>query len=310
MTATQPITIDHPIGAKATILIDMSSFELFELCACRYNYSINLRRKPPAFNKNKALDLGGVFHEGLEAYYNGLKLGIDFNDRLNSAIKRIQLITSDPELSSLEPEEATGLISVISENLTFWRQEDESLVIHAVEEPFVYQLYSDDEVRILISGKIDLLVDKPGIGVNTASYTNLPIDHKTYSRDFPVKRLTNQFQNYALACSSPFLVVNRVGLQKTLKPHEKYKRVPLSYDEGILEQWKNNTINIILNNYLTCVATGVWPMNFTSCDKFNRLCEYFEVCDTSGEENKQWKLENNYVIGDVWDVTKKLEKLK
>lgn len=303
----EPIIIEHPQGQKATIILDMSAFDLFNLCAARYNMGMNLRRHPPGYQKAKALDLGGVFHEGAEVYYKGLAAGQQFNDRMNEAVKRIQYITSDPELSSLEPEESEGLIRVISENLEFWRHEDEQLEILAVEESFAYVLYEDDYVRIIISGKIDLLVNKPAFA-GSGSYTNLPIDHKTYSRDFPVRRLTNQFQNYAYACDSQFLVVNRVGFQKSLKPHEKYKRVPLSYDKEIFDQWKANTTKIILDQYLPCVASGEWPMNFTSCDKFNRICEYLEICDTPEVSNKIWKLENNYVIGDPWDVTKKLEK--
>jgi hypothetical protein len=78
----------------------------------------------------------------------------------------------------------------------------------------MYLLYEDDDIRIYMTGKIDLRV-------NTKGYTNLPYDHKTFSRSSPVNQMSNQFKNYCTAKSN-YLIVNRIGLQKTLKPHDKF----------------------------------------------------------------------------------------
>jgi hypothetical protein len=42
-------------------------------------------------------------------------------------------------------------------------------------------------------------------------------------------------------------------------------------------------------------------MNETSCNKYNRLCEFHEVCDSSGNEAKIYKLEQLFVEKDPWD---------
>ncbi len=95
-------------------------------------------------------------------------------------------------------------------------------------------------------------------------------------------------------------------MQKSLKPEEKFKRLPLSYDPIYINDWKENLKKMILNEYLTCVATGEWPEKPTSCNKFNRLCEYYSICDSSGQDSKDFKLENEYIIAEPWDVTKGL----
>ena len=106
-------------------------------------------------------------------------------------------------------------------------------------------------------------------------------------------------------------MINRIGLQdpnvkKPLSAEEKFKRLPLSYDPTYIADWKSNLTTMILQEYVTCVATDKWPEKPTSCNKFNRLCEYYSICDSSGQDSKDQKLENNYVEVAPWDVTSKM----
>lgn len=296
---------------KAHIIIDASALDLFCLCNARYNYRYNLRRGLPVIQKNRSLDKGSLTHEGYKVYYELLKNGEPFKQRLEAMKQKIRLVSSNPLESNMDAEEVEILLRTLQQNLEFWQWEDENLEILAVEQPFADILFEDDEVKIILSGQIDLLVNKPPLN-GSAAYSNLPVDHKTYSRDSPVGELSNQFMNYASAVDSNYIVINRIGLQSMdvknpLSPDEKYKRLPLSYDSEILQQWRDNVRDIILEQYVSCVASGIWPMNFTSCLKFNRLCEYYDVCKTSGKNNQKFKLENNYVDTDPWDVTKKME---
>jgi hypothetical protein len=263
-------------------------------------------------DKAPALDSGGLAHEGLERYFNLLKEGIHYNDRMHACIQRMRAVASDPDQCALGENEAKRVFGAVEESCDFWRFEDEQMEILEVERSFLRLIYEDEFVRIFVSGKIDLLVNIKGIG-RAASYNGLPIDHKTYSRDFEVPRLSNQFQNYCDAVGSNYLVVNRIGLhdpdaKKPKTAEEKFKRVPLSYDPMLLADWRANLIDGILNEYMDCVARGIWRMNFTSCFKFNRRCEYYEICETSGADNKLYKLEQGFMVANPWDVTAKLKK--
>lgn len=296
---------------KLNIILDASKLDLFETCPRRYDFRHNHNRTLPLINKAKALDIGSLAHQGLEVYYKTLAENVHYNDRMQATLNKIRELSSDPETSNSEPEEVNTLLHAIEESCDYWRSEDEnSLEILGIEEAFLYSLFEDDDVRILISGKIDLLVNFKGIGRNS-SYERLPFDHKTYSRDSEVLRKSNQFINYCSAVESNYLIVNRIGLYELnskKRADEKYKRLPLSYDPIYIQDWKDNLTKMLLNEFLTCVSENYWPEKPTSCLKFNRLCEYYSICDSSGQEAKTLKLENNYIEGSIWDVTATLNK--
>jgi hypothetical protein len=282
--------------AKVNIVMDTSMYDLFRLCECRYNYRYNLNKTLPA--KTKSLDRGTVVHLACETYYQCLKDGAKYDYAVQSALMKVKeagVIQTD-----LESEEITRIVSVMEEYFDFWRVEDQNFQIVSVEQPFLYVLYEDDDVRIHMAGKIDLIY-------SDNKYTNMPVDHKSFDRSYEVGRLGNQFKNYCRATGSYFLLVNKIGFQKTLKPHEKYLRVPVSYDPFILDDWRDNVVKVIFH-YLECAARNSWPMNETSCDKFNRRCEYYDVCDSSGQEAKLYKLNSNYITVEPWDVSKVLRK--
>lgn len=296
----------QPAKQKVNIVLDASKIDLFETCPARYNFRHNLNKTLPLIHKAKALDLGSLAHGGLEVYFNALARGEHYDDRMNATLMKIRELSSNPAESNSEPDEVGTILKAVEQSCDYWRAEDEnSLEILAVETPFAYELFSDDTIRIIISGKIDLLVNFKGIG-RSASYDKLPIDHKTFSRDSAILRKSNQFINYCNAVGSNYIVINRIGLQETLKAEDKFKRIPLSYDPVYIQAWKNNLIAMLLNEYLGCIASGDWVEKPTSCNKFNRLCEYYSICDSSGQDAKDNKLENEYINSEPWDVTKGL----
>lgn len=278
--------------SKVNIVLDATMLDTMMLCPAKYNYRFNLNKVTVA--KAKPLDQGGLVHLSLEAFYNGIKDGKHFNDCVGDAIKAIQIgWTTDSELS---PEEYSRIVEVLYEYFDRWKLDDQRFEIIAVETPFSYVLFEDDAIRIVMTGKIDLLV-------NEGTYKGLPYDHKTYSRDYPVRRKVNQFSNYAYATGSNYLIVNKIGFQTSVKPEIKHKRIPLSYDPLYFNQWKSNVVRWC-HMYLDFIGLDEWPMNDTSCDKFNRVCEYYDVCDTSGEESKIFKLNTNFKTDTPWDITK------
>src|SRR5665213_546160 len=185
------INIQLPQAAKLNIVLDASKIDLFETCPARYNFRHNHNKTLPLIYKAKALDLGSLSHAGLEVYYKRLGEGIVYNERLEESKMKIREMSANVSESNSEPEEVSHLCNVLEENLDYWRAEDENcLEILAVEQAFAYVLHEDDTVRIIISGKIDLLVNFNGIGHNS-SYKSLPIDHKTFSRESNLLRKSN-----------------------------------------------------------------------------------------------------------------------
>lgn len=282
--------------SKVNIVMDMSQYDMFLLCPFRFRNRYKLNLDSPT--KAVSLDRGSLIHVANEVYYECLKQKSSYEYAVDSALLKMKEAFALE--SDLDNDEANRLVDTMEEYFDFWRVADQAFEILGVEESFLYQLYEDEEVKIYLAGKIDLRV-------KDNKYNNLPYDHKSFSRSGPVNEMSNQFKNYCVVANSNYLIVNRIGLQKTLKPHEKFLRVPLTYDHLIFESWKKNVVANIMY-YLQCEASGYWPTNETSCDKFNRRCEYYEVCTSSGEEAKQYKLMSNFKVVDAWDVTKVLKR--
>lgn len=282
--------------AKLNVIMDASQYDTFLMCPYRFRNRYKLNLDSP--HKNAALDRGTLIHLACETYYQSLKDGLKYQDAVDkSFLKMKEAFVLDSDLDSGE---ADMLIDTMEQYFDYWRVADQSFEILGVEESFMYLLHEDESIRIYLAGKIDLRI-------RDNKYENVPYDHKSFSRSGPVNSMSNQFKNYCAATESNYLFVNRIGLQKTLKPHEKFLRVPVTYDHLVLETWKNNVIYNMMS-YIKCEADDYWPTNETSCDKFNRRCDYYEVCESSGEESKQFKLLSNYMKVKPWDVTKVLKK--
>jgi len=282
---------------KIEILMDATELDCFQRCACEFNMRHNWSKVPP--ETAKPLDIGGVFHVGFDHYYQALKENKPWDSAVQLGLVGIRRALP---LSDLGSSDGDRILEVFEENTEYWRVADLSFRIELTESAFTYVLFENDQFRISMSGKVDLVV-------TDNIYTNLPVDHKTYSRDFPVNRLSNQFINYCNATESNFIMINRVGLQTSLKPKDKYKRIMLSYDPYYIEQWRQNVI-VWAMRYIDCVQTGNWEMNPQSCVRYGRLCDYYDVCDTSGQENKEYKLNTNFKSAEKWDVSKILEEIK
>lgn len=278
---------------KVNIVWDSTILDAYSNCAQYFDYRHN--KNKTTITKAKPLDQGSVMHHGFEAYYKGLKESLPFEKCLDDGLKSIRVALTDSDLDS---QQGDRCLAVMEENVIRWRIEDRGWMITAVEQPFSFLLHEDELLRIIMIGKIDLLW-------SNHQYENLPVDHKTYERDFELSRLANQFTCYTYATNSNFLLVNRVGFQTSIKPEIKHKRVMLSYDPIFKEQWKRNVVRWAYMYYDSCTENS-WPMNPTSCFKFNRSCVYKDVCETTGEENKIYKLQTNFATVDPWDVSKAL----
>lgn len=284
---------------KVNIVLDATMLDTFDLCPARFNFAFNMNKTLPI--KPKQLDRGTLIHIGMENYYLGLKDKLSFDACQDSMINAVN-IASETD-SDLPSNEISRIKEVLLETTKVYRTLDERMEILAVETAFSYVLHEDDLVRIIMIGKIDLLANYHD--QRNQTFLNTPFDHKSYERDNEISRMTNQFCNYSYATGSNYLIVNRIGMQTSIKPEIKHKRIPLSYDNLFLQQWKDNVIKICYD-YLNCAASNSWPMRWTSCDKYNRRCEFYPVCDSSGAEAKFWKLNANYDVREPWDVSKAL----
>jgi len=163
-----------------------------------------------------------------------------------------------------------------------------------VEKPFARIIYeSDDEnLRVIYEGIVDLVVQ--------SSHGEAIVDHKSSRRnqDSTYIGLSNQFKGYAYCLDVSDVVINKVGFQKTLKPADRFRRVPISYDASVLEEWRSNTI-WWAQQLVFYIETETWPQNFTSCDKYSG-CIFNKLCINEPGDSREWLMQNEYIVGKKW----------
>lgn len=282
--------------SKLNIMLDISQFDTFR--ACEQKYFLRYMRNKQTLDRAKPLDRGTLVHLAEEIYFTGIMQGQPYEDNVVkalSAVRRLGVIET-----GLDIDEILAVVDTMEENFDFWKTADYQQQIIEVEKPFIYLFYEADDWRLYLTGKIDLIT-------SDNKHINLPWDHKSFDRTAPTGRLSNQFRNYAQALNSQYLVVNKIGFQKTLPRDKKFLRPMLTYEKGMFDKWKINMIASI-EHYISCAAEAYWPLNETSCNKFNKQCEYLDVCDAPDVQTAEYKLLTMFIDGEPWDVTKSLKK--
>lgn len=297
------------------IVWDATILDTFQLCNLKYHRRFNLNKVPVGkgavvldSKPNTApLDRGTVIHLAKEAYYKELQASHNWEKAMDRQLVagRLAITKSDLDIAY-----GNFLLDSIERESSYWKNVDINYEILAVEQAFSYVLYEGNvdsiDIRVIMIGKIDLLVN------DGPNYLNVPLDHKSHERDNGITEFTNQFFNYAYACQSYILLVNRIGLQKTLTDKERFKRIPLSYDPLRFDWWRKNTIKWALlyydamQEYSVSQDESAFAANLTSCNKYNKDCEYLEVCRTSGDSNKIYKLDVDFATTAKWDVSSAL----
>jgi hypothetical protein len=289
--------------SKQVLMIDSQLLNIFQECPAKfyYNFILNVR---PLF-KPEAFDKGDLLHHMLKFHYkqikhnqlcqannlsaDGVKI-IPYNEITKTCIKK-----AEKHLLKLDLDVGLGqeIIKVYEQYAEYYK--NESWQILEVEKPFAKVIFEDETLKIVYVGIIDLL-------------THVAIvDHKSSSRRGQTSGLSNQFMGYAWAFNLHNVVINKVGLQKTLKPEEKFERPTKSYPAAIIEEWKNNTINVAKTMfvYINNIPDMMNKRNYTSCDKYSG-CIFQEVCETTPEA-REFKISQKYQIGESWRPVKGLE---
>lgn len=241
----------------------------------------------PAYHK------GTLSHKGLQAFYEGMKQGLDFGLRRSKGLAEMKKLA--PTLG-LDSEHILDTYNTFEEYCEF-RKNDVFQVVYT-EQLFQIVIYEVYPLRILIYGRIDM-----GYLDNSASNI-IPMDHKTESESWFYSTLTNQFKMYALAAKSNRLTVNRFGFQKTVKPEKKFKREDLNFDPGMLEEFKMEILPYYAKQMLIAREDDFYPPNYSSCVKGHFACIFSDkynggVCNLDpGQRAQKLKL---HFIQKEWD---------
>lgn len=285
--------------AEKNVIFDATLLNELQLCAFRYNLSHELNLRLPEVAE--PLEEGDLLHHMMESYYKRVAENTSIpQSNFDETIEKVLEDGHEHSLGlSLPPAQVEEVKYQFIEQAKHNRLD--GIVPIEVERPFIITLYNDGELGIHYAGKIDLIAEVPQFG-------RCVIDHKSMRRSRDPLPLSNQFTGYAYATGLDYVIVNKIGFQKTLKPHERFRRYPLFYTQHNKELWKADTIwwGQQLAYYL---ETNTWPRNRTSCDKYNG-CMYVDICAASSLEAMEWAMKAKYIVGKAWDASAVLKGAK
>src|SRR5215471_6018305 len=217
------------------ITMDSQILNTISLCERRTKYAVIDGIKPE--QTGEALERGDLMHKMLEVYESQRCNLVDVNsptwmqllDETNGmrppegdfdvkeyAISAGRFFATKMDLA---PEEIEEVIRNFNEYVDFYKDDPwETLAVESVGSKI---LYENEDYKFLYTFKIDRFAKRDQIMA--------PWDYKTSKRRQETSSLSNQFIGYAWATDSNYVIVDKIGFQKTLKAAERFQRIFLSY---------------------------------------------------------------------------------
>ena len=291
-----------------TVTLDSTILNTISLCERRTKYQMIDAIHPSI--KGEALERGDLMHKMLEVYESlrcnlvnpesgtwKTLLDADFNRMEEGKFAEFAIEAGRffATKMDLHPDEIEETIFQFTEYIEFYKDDPwDTLSVEAIGSKV---LFENSDLRILYTFKIDRLAQRDKIIA--------PWDYKTSKRRSETSSLSNQFIGYAWATDSNYVIVDKIGFQKSLKRDERFQRIFLSYDNERIEEWRENAIHWALAYYQLLKRPNVSSMNLTSCDKFGG-CIYRPVCEKAPSA-REWIISRDFVQGERWDPSSELE---
>lgn len=298
---------------KKNIILDATILSTLMSCARLTDFRFNLNMVSLG-GKSPSLEKGSIIHKVLETYYGHLIKGFTREQAIGQGLAAGRMYASGCTCSgfvateeqpnppcghkpdeypsvSLDTKDVQWVLTTCEEYFEFYK--NDHWVPLFVEETKGEVLYEDDEIRIMWKAKLDLAVD-----TNQGIY---PVDHKSMMQRRPTLSLNNQFMGQCLVMKTRGMIVNKVGLQTSLKPADKFQRVLVPYSIDRLLEWQSTILPYYAKLLLMYTNDGYWPPNFTHCENKYSVCEFKDVCEANRDMREE-ELRNNFMIGRGWDV--------
>lgn len=247
------------------------------ICPQLYYYKYSLLKAP--LITPEYFDEGSLLHKIMEIYY-GHKIK---NEPVNYDIMYELGKNYAAKHLSLSAEATEETIKDCKMYFNYYEDQGSTWVIEAVEEPFAKELYSGKNIRIVISGKVDMRAR-----TMSGKGPRVIIDHKYEGRFREKRERDNQPLAYSWAFDTKDFIYNRIGKQKSYKPEKRLARPYFNYSKHQIEEWKEAAIYAALE-VLKYNESDYWPMRITGCNLHGNKCTFYDVCNTT-PDNREYKL--------------------
>lgn len=305
---------------KKNIIMDSQILTSLMGCPRACNNRFNLNQEKLG-GKNNSFECGSLVHVILEYFNKGLIGGKSRTDAIDNGFANGKIyINGCPECiagkcTKHERQDWTGLQNTPEESTKKSDGEDAKIgwkyVLKTMDEYFDFYkndfwtplaaeevrgsiIYEDDAIRVLWKAKYDQIDDSNDGIIST--------DHKTMKQRRDSISLNNQFMGQCILLRNRRMRINKIGFQTSLKAHEKFQRVIISYSADRLAEWQFEIVPYYANELVTFSEANFWPPRFTSCESKYGKCDFFEVCENDrGMRSEVFRAQ--FRTGKKWDVT-------
>lgn len=280
------------MSEKKNIILDATILSSLMSCARLTDFRFN-HNLVSINGKSTSLEMGSIVHQILEFYYKNRIAGLNHTDAIGQGMIAGKEYSLSEEVKNSSPEDIQLAFSTAEQYFEFYK--NDSWIPVEVEIVKGEVLYEDEEIRILWKAKLDVTMDTNQVGI-------VPVDHKTMKQRRDTLTLNNQFIGQCILMKTRTMFVNKIGFQTSLKPAEKFVRVPISYSADRLLEWQSEILPFYAYQMLTYNETGYWPPNFTHCESKYGFCTYKGVCE-SNPNMREEELKINFMVGKAWDIS-------
>lgn len=307
-----------PRDGKFNMFFDASMLTTFLDCEQKfeYKYRQNLRVKGGV---NWKAELGSWWSSTMQLYYNSFRQG----DLTKELVSHFALQAwDDRKMDRFEPAvpksfaDFGGKASAVLMALRYYDEthvyDENHWTVLSVEEGAGRKrellIGETDKVRVYYITLPDLfvLIDKVNL---------VPVDHKT--KDYIDTRLQHQFNPHLQTCGYIWAAryfAKQLGLQVTTnsclinvaardepgpksKNNQRFKRIPIHYSPGQLDQWAERILNAG-DRMRLCIESNTWQWNDQSCHKYAG-CEYRPI-DAAPQDARLQVIKSAYSEKEPW----------
>jgi hypothetical protein len=285
------------------------------------------------FYGSNALRYGLVWHEGMDCYYNHIKLNGWSKDggALQAAfegMKREWETCSAKENYYSDYRTLENCFNSLLQYVSFFHQDEMMLKVVNTEEPFkiVMRLEDDEEYRLFkelrefhFTGKIDMEIELNGrCWINEHKTTGQPLDTQVnrLNRSAQVmgyhyakgRMLKEDFQPEGV-----LMTVHHLSCRKSTAkgregeygtPKIDFRRVPQIFSDNDIRQWRQSFLGVALEIQRE-TERNLWPMNHDSCFNYGK-CPFLSICEQSTSVEEIYLDEQQYYVAEPWEVAKSI----